>query len=350
MSNNLIRSRNAMIGLAIGNAVSWTAMYQRSLLLPQWTRRIRREMEISSESNNVFLQPMPFSLNQNPDIFYLSPSCLTEWAVFTSEILLRCENVSFSKHLVEAWKDLAENEFPIRGSISIKAALKNIREGKTLAQCGKENPHYFDDAAMVRAVPIGVVFAGNKGKSSAIAEIESSVTNSEDGIWAAQALAVLITELCSGVIMTDAINSSCSLLPPNSWISRIVIEALELSKNKTSAFQILPALQKNILNREYSYGNAAPETFALAITIAKIHADNFEEAVAMASCLPKCGETLPALVGAIVGAHQKKEIADSEWLNAMRLLKGISIPGYAGKKYLDLVDKLLTIKGEKILV
>ena len=39
------RARNAMIGLAIGDAISWTSMFHRSVLLPLWTRRIRREMD-----------------------------------------------------------------------------------------------------------------------------------------------------------------------------------------------------------------------------------------------------------------------------------------------------------------
>ena len=58
------RAKNAMIGLAIGDSISWTSMFHRSVLLPQWTRRIRREIDASSETTNVLLTPMPFSLNQ----------------------------------------------------------------------------------------------------------------------------------------------------------------------------------------------------------------------------------------------------------------------------------------------
>ena len=83
------RAVNAMIGLAIGDALSWTAMFHRSVLLPPWTRRKRREIDIESEMTNVIITPMPFSLNQPAQHFAISPTDETEWAAFTADILLR---------------------------------------------------------------------------------------------------------------------------------------------------------------------------------------------------------------------------------------------------------------------
>ena len=65
MNELKIRARNAMIGLAIGDAISWSAMFHRSYLLPPWTRRIRREIDASSEATNVILQPTPFRMKSN---------------------------------------------------------------------------------------------------------------------------------------------------------------------------------------------------------------------------------------------------------------------------------------------
>ncbi|MBI2427417.1 MAG: hypothetical protein HYV29_01210 [Ignavibacteriales bacterium] len=82
------RARNAMVGLAIGDAISWTSMFQRSFLLPPWTRRIRREIDTSSEATNVIVTPMPFSLNQPAQHFDISPTMNTEWSAFSAEILV----------------------------------------------------------------------------------------------------------------------------------------------------------------------------------------------------------------------------------------------------------------------
>lgn len=83
MSDIKQRAKNAMIGLAIGDSISWTSMFHRSVLLPPWTRRIRREIDAASETTNVIVTPMPFSLNQPAKYFNISPTDETEWAAFS---------------------------------------------------------------------------------------------------------------------------------------------------------------------------------------------------------------------------------------------------------------------------
>lgn len=334
------RAQNAMIGLAIGDAIRWTAMYHRSFLLPPWTRRIRREIDASSETTNVIIQPMPFSLNQPAGHFNISPTFNSEWAAFTTEIILGSGYKSYNNSALKEWNKLAQSNETIRGSVATQTALENLRKSIQPPQSGRENPHYFDDSAMSRAVPIGIFCTGQPDKAAHLAEIDASITNSADGTWAAQAMAVAVSLICSGKNVIDAIDTAHQYLPRNSWTRRTVEEALLISRESKSIFSIIPELHNEIVNREYSYGNVAPETLALSFAIAQLHGNNFETAILTSAGFAKSSENLPAMVGALVGSMQSKKIASDGWLNSISKLKGICIPSFAGKDYLSLVEPL----------
>ena len=334
------RAQNTMIGLAIGDAISWTSMFHRSFLFPPWTRRIRREIDTTSETEKVILVPTPFSLNQPSENFALSPTNNSEWAAFTTEILLSSGNGSYYQSALKEWKKLVQSNETIRGSIGIQAALNNLRKGIQPPQCGRENPHYFDDSAMSRAVPIGIYCVGQPDRAAHLSEIDASITNSEDGVWAAQAMAVAISLICSGKNISDSIEIAHQYLPRTSWIRRTVEDAFLITRESKSIFSVLPELQNEIVNREYSYGNVAPETLALTFAIARLHENNFDTAVMTAASFAKSSETLPAMVGALVGAAQSNTITSDSWLNAISKLKGICISSFAGKNYLSLVEQL----------
>ena len=340
------RAINSMIGLAIGDALSWTAMFHRSVLLPLWTRRKRREIDIASEKTNVIVTPMPFSLNQPSEDFTISPTDETEWAAFTAGILLRSDFNSYKQSALTEWINLAQSTNPVLGGVSTQAALHNLRNGIQPPQSGKENPHYFDDGAMARAVPIGIICAGQPDKAALLAEIDACITNSEDGVWAAQAMAVAISLVCSGESINNAISAAHHYLPEFSWIRRTVDEAMQITHKSESVFSILPELHNAIVNPEYSYGNVAPETLALTFVIAGLHGNNFETAVLTASGFAKSGETLPAMVGALTGAMHSSTFASEYWLNAIVSLKGICIPFLAGKNYLTLTEQISNLAGK----
>ena len=348
MNDTKQRARNAMIGLAIGDALSWTAMFHRSMLLPPWTRRVRREMDSASETSHVIATPMPFSLNQPASHFDLSPTAPTEWAAATAGLLLNPGAESYERSIYREWMTLAHAQGPIRGGVSTQAALHNLRNGMRPPQTGRENPHYFDDGAMPRAVPIGIRCAGHPDEAARLAELDASVTNSEDGVWAAQALAVVIGMTCAGKSIPEAISAANRYLPESSWVKRTVNEASRIAERGHSVFALLPELQTSIVNREYSYGNVAPETLALTFVIAQLRLESVESAVMTALCFAKSGETLPSIVGAVAGAMQSTTFASDQWLRAIGSLKGICIPSLAGINYLALIEQIANRAGDKI--
>ncbi len=343
MTNVRDRAKNSMIGLAVGDAISWSAMFHRSVLLPSWTRRMRREIEINSEDQNIILNPVPFSLNQPSEHFNISPTDDTEWATFSASILLKSRLDEYDKYVLNEWLNLLKLSEPVRGYVSTQAALRNLKNSIKPPQSGKENPHYFDDGAMPRSVPIGIICAGQPDKAAYFSGIDASVTNSEDGLWGAQALAVAISLVCSGEKIESAIEKAINHLPKLSWIRRTVDEALELTENCSSVFAIIPELQKKIINSEYSYGNVAPESLALTFAISKLHGNNFENALTLSCSFAKTSETLPAMVGALVGAMHTDTIVGENWLKSIQTLKGICIPYLAGTDYLLLIEQLINM-------
>jgi ADP-ribosylglycohydrolase len=315
-------------------------MFHRSYLLPPWTRRIRREMDAASETSNVLPPAMPFSLNQPAEFFDIAPTDDSEWAAFTTNILLN-QDSGFEDTLLDAWLKLVQSGENIRGGVSTQAALSNLRNGVRPPRSGRENPHYLDDGAVVRSVPIGIFCAGNPEKAAQMAVLDARVTNAEDGVWAAQAMAIAVTLACAGKNSEEMLAAAIQALPESSLIRRTVSKALALVEDCDSLFSVLPELQNTTINREYSYGNAAPETLALTFAIAKVIGHEFELAVTTAASIAKTADSLPATVGALAGAMNTGVIASEQWLAAIATLKGICIPSLAGTSFVDLTDRLV---------
>ena len=341
------RARNALLGLALGDAMSWPAMFQRSYALPFWTRRIRREIDAAEETTHAIRPAMPFSLNRSAEAFALCGTDDTEWAAFTAQQLVQQRGKLEASQLLHAWQALAKSEQPVRGSLSVQAALRNLRRGKMPPHTGHDHPHYFDDAAVARAVPIGAAYAGQPHAAAALAMNEAQITNAEDGVWAAQAMAAAMACACAGKSVEEVIAAAQSYLPHDSWIRRTVHEALTLCDEQKSLLENLPRLHEAVSNRVYSYGTAAPETFALTLAVYKLTHGDFEAAVFMANGFAKNADSVPAFVGALCGAMCDAENFFPAWRDGLKHLRGICIPALAGMDYLALVEQFTTLIEEQ---
>lgn len=336
-----------MLGLAIGDAMSWPAMFQRSYALPFWTRRIRREIEAAAETTHAIRPAMPFSLNRSAEAFALCGTDDTEWAAFTAQQLMQ-QRGKFEVHqLVQAWEALANSEQPVRGSVSVQAALHNLRRGKMPPHSGHDHPHYFDDAAVARAVPLGAAYAGQPHAAAALAKNEAQITNSEDGLWAAQAMAAAVSVACARVEVEEVLAVAQSYLPRDSWIHRSVNEALSICEINKPLLENFPRLHETVSNRVYSHGTAAPETFALTLATFKLTCGDFAQSVFMANSFAKNADSVPAFVGALCGAMSDEENFFPAWQRQFQYLRGICVPTLAGVDYLALVEQLMMLIDEQ---
>lgn len=331
------RVKNCMLGIAFGDALSWPSMYHRSQLLPSWTRRVRREMDAAAEDQGVLRIPQPFSLNRPSDPFTLGPTDDTEWAAWTADLLLRTDGVITETIATEAWSELAYRQEKIRGSISIACALENIRRGILPPTSGRDNPHYFDDSAIIRSVIIGAVWPGQPARAAQYASIDASATNSEDGVWGAQATAAMISILCNGGNADEAMKECFSYIPESSLIHRTLTTAVHTEATNTA--DLVLQLQETIVNKVYSYACSAAETLALSLALFMCGRSDLERTVFLACAFPKTADTVPALSGALAGASCDTAIFSLQWEQQLSRLKGIAIPGCANTNYLALIER-----------
>ena len=347
MSEIKKRAFRAMTGLAMGDAVSWPAMFQRSHLLPPWTRRIRREMDAAAENQRISRLPMPFSLNQSAAGFDIAPAILSEWAVFVAQRLI-AENGKLTAETVRRdWLKLANADGEILAPVSVRSAISNLQKSVFPPASGHDNPHYFDDAALCRVLPIGIICAGNPELAAVMAENEAAVTHSEDGIWTAKAFAAAASVACAEGDPAAAIDAAIAQLPQKSWSRRMVEQALAIAKSANSIFEIHPELSATIINREYSYGGAAPESLALTLAIVEKCGGDVAAGIAAACTFAKTAESVPALTGALCGALATDDFLSENWRKRLAQLKGISLPNLAGADYLAICTSISEMADRK---
>lgn len=339
----------AILGLAIGEAMSWTSLFQRLRSLPDWVSRIRRDIETHSEVDGVTSFPMPFSLNQSASSLKISPGDLTEWAAWVAQILLEHQGVINQEILHIAWLEMVENSDKISGRISVHAALHNIKRGMTSPQCGRFNPHYFDDAALPRALVIGAVNTGQIDSAIQQAEIDAEFTQYQDGVWCAQALAAAISQACNGVSIEGIISSAIKQLPEDSLSYQTVQRALDKATlTQIDAIDLAVFLSNDICNPEYSYGNISYEILASALAIIVQTKGHFDAALGSSTLIPKAADSLPAIVGALAGAISGQSLENRSWVkNDWRFLKGHSLPALNKTDFLQIVTQLSILANEK---
>jgi len=333
------RGRNALLGLAVGDAIGWPAMFHRSHLLPPWTRRLRREIDAQREDAGVLRVPIPFSLNQPPEAFDLFPTDDTEWAAWTMQNLRQHRCRIEKGWVTDAWLALEKQQ--VRGGVSTQAALQNLRMGVMPPLSGRDNPHYFDDGAACRAVPIGVAYAGKPDQASDAAAVDASVTNFDDGLWTAGAVAAAVSVACAGGTRVSTIEAAVRVLPPDSWSRRVVEHALALAQQDLPLLALFPSLHE-IFSVEYSDGCVGPETLALSLAIVSRVGEKFDEALTLAASFARTADAAPAIVGAIVGALAEGPPIPPQWEKPLQKLKGVALPFLAGTDYLLLVDEFVS--------
>jgi ADP-ribosylglycohydrolase len=332
------RAKNAILGLALGDALSWPSLYHRSQQLPPWTRRLRREIDAQREEAGVIRVPMPFSLNQPAELLGSFPVDDAEWAAWTMRRLLRAPSQSIAGVVVSDWKVLAEGGEQVRGAVSTQAALANIRRGILPPASGRENPHYFDDGAFCRAVPIGIANAGEPAIAAHEAVLEASATNAEDGIWGAGAVAAAVSSACSGAGLAKTMEAAMQALPGDSWTRTTVDHALLLGSNHDSRLGFIHGLQ-GILNVEYSDGCVGPESLALILAIVGREGANFEDALFLSLAFPRGADAVPAIVGAVCGALADSNPIPESWLGEFSTLQGVCLPSLKGADYVRLAEE-----------
>ncbi|WP_079051104.1 ADP-ribosylglycohydrolase family protein [Streptomyces curacoi] len=353
-----------LLGLAAGDAAGWPAARHRAARMPDWTRRLTRELDTFAEHNATTTLPVPIALNQPPEPLRLGPSDDAEWAAFAAEAVLRAGDDSALGDLSRerrtraaidlTWTAVADEVaaaadrapevesaiLPLRARISVRAGLGNLATGLRPPATGHDNPHYFDDAACVRACVLAVAHPGDPRGAADLAEFDARYTQDGDGVHGARAMAAAIALALTGVNTEACVAAALAELPEETEIGRNARHALQLARDADSAFALIPLLEHQIVDHVYSYGIAAAETVPVALALAVAADGRIAEAVPAAACLSRVADSAPALVGALTGALGGGASIPATWRDTCRTLSGCVLPRLTGTDLVELAELL----------
>ncbi|MGW7054054.1 ADP-ribosylglycohydrolase family protein [Streptomyces sp. NPDC054887] len=355
------RIEGLLLGLAAGDAAGWPAARHRAARMPDWTRRLTRELDTFAEQNATTTLPVPIALNQPPEPLRLGPSDDAEWAAFTAGTILAAAPGKIHAAVDRAWTALAAEVaaaadrapevesavLPLRARISVRAGLGNLATGLRPPATGHDNPHYFDDAACIRAAVLAVVHPGDPAAAAELAEFDARYTQDGDGVHGARATAAAVAAALGGAGVDEAVDAALAQLPEATEIGRNAAHAVRLARQarpdaSIGAFALVPTLEHQIVDHVYSYGIAAAETVPVALALATAARGRVTEAVPAAACLSRVADSAPALAGALTGALCGGDALPAGWRDTCRTLVGCALPRLAGTDLVELAAHLTT--------
>jgi ADP-ribosylglycohydrolase len=328
--------RATALGLAAGDALSWTAPVHREYLLPARRMPRLRMLDTYADGLRSTTRPHPHVHSSPVRTLTPRPADDLEWFAFAALAQLRERREPGG--LRAAWRELADAAGELRARTGTFAALENLRSGLEPPQSGHDNAHYFDDIACVRAVAAGLL-ASDAGEAARLAEADAEVTHSLDGVWCARATAVLVERLAGGAAVEDAIAAALEELPAGRWSRASADRALEIAAASSSALDLAMRLDTQLTDHIYSYAVSAPETLALLLA----HLARSESATELmlgAFAHGRNADALPALAGAVAGARFGEEWVPEALRRQPVLLDGVCVPALAGSSLGEVIDGL----------
>ena len=323
----------AVLGLATGDAMSSpSATHRVALLAPKRAARMRSLAEYADQQKQT-TRPFPYTHAQPNWMLHPGPSDDLEWFTFTAE------NFLSKRDPLIAWKELATRRNEIHARNGTKIALKNLADGLLPPQSGHDNPHYFDDIVLSRALAASLLYFKDEKTLTAHVLADSQVTHSEDGVYCALAFAHFAAALIREVPMKQAVEIATSQLPNDSWSERIVKLALDETRDAKDLFTRVVMLEHVTIENIYAFPVSAPETLALLLAHA-LHAKNPHELALSALSHKRKLDSLPALAGAIAGIVFGDEWIPQQFKSGLSL-PGVCIPDFKGKLIEPLIASLI---------
>lgn len=327
------RLAGLVYGLALGEGTALpSAIHRLSILAPKRVLRMRTLGEFADNQKQT-TRPFPYTHAQASHLLNPSPSDVTEWFAFVADYLL-----SNQESLV-AWQELAKQSSDVRARTGTKIALRNLLVGKNPPASGHDNPHYFDDIAMIRALAIAAVHGRDRDVLNAKVLADSSITHSEDGVFCALAVAYLMASLLEGESIPQAIAAALQQIPDSSWSNYLISSMIQKSAGVREPLVRFSILEKSEIENIYAYPISAPETLGLLLAHLQNCSDPNE--LIFSGLLHKRKlDSLPALMGAVAGAHFGISWIPAEFKSDSLQLDGVSIPKLKAMTLSNLVSRL----------
>jgi ADP-ribosylglycohydrolase len=330
----LDRAEGALLGLAAADAASFPALYHREIAFPR-RRRLLWTQALDGDAERVNKFPVPFTLSGDPAVMAFGPTDDAEQAALAAQVLLAGGDP------FDAWWGIVEPQIDtFWGSVADISAIKNASEGLRPPHTGNDNPHFYDDSSVIRAVPAGIRHAGSPAEAATTARSLALITNAEVGVDGAESFAAAVAVLTGGGTMDEAVDAAVTHLRDDSWLGRKFALASKILASSGSAFAAVPRWTDEIGNAEYNFGNPVAETLPLALLIAR-SAGSFAEGLGLATLVPKQADTMPAMVGALLGAACGASALPAAWTGPVEQLRGVCVPSTRGVRLRDLAAALV---------
>lgn len=338
------RVYGGLLGLALGDSIGYPAALHRGLRLRPWQRTFQRRTDLEMLEHQVLRLTLPFGFGYGDDALLPGPTDDTEMAALTARVLVTCGGAPTAEDFAHAWRDLATRSDQLWTGFSEKAALTNLGRGLEPPATGGDNPQWYDDGAVARAVPIGLLWAGSPTQAAEMAADDAAVTHADEGVWAARAMAAAIAVLAGGADLDSALAAGRAQFPPGSWLQWVDGRVVELARQHGSATDLALALSQDVLTRTYSYANAAAETLPAAFALAQATDLDVWQGVLVANTCARAADSLPAMVGSLAGTHRGAGFVSGGWEDTLRTLRGICVPELAGVDLRALADGLVAVQ------
>lgn len=290
-------------------------------------KRVHRQRFLTqlADEDHVTNMPRPFAHANPPALLHPAAAEASEWFVFSYQL----QRHSADDRL-QAWRALADARSESRAGVRIgtHSALLNLQRGLLPHQAGNDNPHYFDDLAMVRAAA-AVAAHDDEATVLEAAHEDAQYTTALDGLWCATATALLLARLAQGASGHEAARAAANTLPKESWSRRLADDALAVAAQTPHPIARARRLSIEVGDWIYSYPTAAPETLAFLLAHVAV-ASSADDLLLGTLAQPHNGATLPALAGIASALAFGQDWIPEDLHVAQARLAGLSIPTLAG--------------------
>ncbi len=300
-------TRAVIAGLCAGDAITWPGWWHRLSQLPP-----RREVRLNEAWHHN--RTLPSSSLPTPYLQASSPSLIdpagptddAEWfVVAVRHHLGQRLDGSAVEDGQDVWAELADirrsDPASVRARLGTTIALDNITAGHQPPVSGRENPHYFDDIACVRAVAAGLLRPADPDAAADLAEDEAVSTHALDGVYGARGSAALIAALIGGSDLEQGVTVAAAQMPAASWCGNVVAQCLAAVGTGGGTLDLAAHLERDVIDHVYAYANQAPETLGLLLAHLLV-ARSGEELMLGALAHPRHADSLVPLAGAVAGA------------------------------------------------
>jgi len=263
----------------------------------------------------------------------------TEFTVLSAISYLDCSTNYTPLAVANSWRKLVIEKGGAheRAGLPLYGALWNLQQGLQPPFSGIDNVFNNDDGAAMRAVPFGIVAAGEPEEAARLAAIDACISHDGDGIRSAQAVAASIAAAISGASVDDVITAGLAFMPPDTWLGRKMLIAMDIAAEDSDIFIRYEALHTRLWTPKHSSAaEAIPQMYALY----RMADGDFRKGLVLSANFGRDADTICALVLALSAAGSGLSAIPPDWIEQVRRPSGVCLPFAAEKDLVELGKEL----------